>query len=116
MDLSLVNDLHNKIYTKCIRYTKEECLDLPETMNHLIPIKMSSKLEENYKEVQKKVIAEIDTVKGKYGVNILGILAQLTKLQQITTLCTLYLKRRIMLIFNLFMKTLFYRANKSFFL
>lgn len=87
-------DITRKIYSTCIRFTKEQVKDdleefygmevLTEHAYQIIKIPMSRRLTSLYNQVKKEVLAEIETMSGLTRLNIRSIFTKLLRLQQIT--------------------------------
>lgn len=74
-----------KIYNRCIRFTKGECLNLPSEIYQTIEIPLEGELKKIYKDVERKILSEIKTIKGTTSLKITSILTKLLRLQQITS-------------------------------
>ena len=72
------------IYQCCIRFEKNE-EDYPERTYQTIELPLDGKLKDIYKEVQKKVLSEIETKQGDTKLEVNNILTKLLRLQQITS-------------------------------
>jgi len=73
-----------RIFDICIRKTKEECLDLPKQIFSIRDINMDEDFEKIYREVEKHVLAEVETMDGTSILEVNNILTKLLRLQQIT--------------------------------
>jgi len=58
----LENWLNKKVYSRALRYTSEECLDLMEPERHRIVVDMPSNVEKFYKELVSNRVAEIGSM------------------------------------------------------
>lgn len=76
--------LNKIIFEQCIQIKKEECHDLPPQIFSAIEVPLGE-AENIYKEVEKKILSDIDTIDGPIQLRINSILTKLIKLQQITS-------------------------------
>lgn len=80
-----LDDLHNKIYAKAIRVTKDETLDLPPLVQSTYPVDLSPKQKKYYKELQRDLVSYVSE-KGKEGAVVAQTaMAKALRLQQIVT-------------------------------
>lgn len=76
-------EISDKMYTRAIRYLKEECLDLPDAIH--MPdtiVTLSDEQDRAYREMQENLCAEIE---GNKQIKISHILTLMLKLNQITS-------------------------------
>ncbi len=82
----LYPELNKKIYSKALRVTKKECLDLPPLVKQVIEVELSSEQMKLYKEMERDLITFIQNSKEEKS----AVIAQLAvtkalRLQQIVT-------------------------------
>jgi len=76
-------EISDKMYTRAIRYLKEECLDLPDAItmpDHIVTL--SDEQDKAYREMQENLCAQIE---GNKEIRISHILTLMLKLNQITS-------------------------------
>lgn len=73
------------IYESCIRFKKEECLDLPPKIFNSIYIEPTPYTQDTYEEVERHVIAEIMAESGTATLTIKSIFTRIIRLQQLTS-------------------------------
>jgi len=76
-----LDELQQKIYKTAIRFTKKECLDLPDKVYEVKQFSLNKEEQKVYNDVKKKILVEIE---GKQLRTSL-IITKLIKLSQITT-------------------------------
>jgi len=74
-------EIQRMVYTSAIRYTKEQCLDLPEKIFQQRYVSMTAKQAKMYKDMSDQLIAEIED--GEYTSAAL-VVTKLIRLSQIT--------------------------------
>jgi len=78
-------ELAEKIFTRCIRFKKEEVLpELPEKIFQTIVVNLEPDLRAEYNELRSQIKSELSTVTGKTALEISNILVKLIRLQQFT--------------------------------
>ena len=75
-----LDDLHEKFYTVAHRVTKEEALDLPETVDEKMTFELSPSAQKIYNSVEGSFKTQID----KGTITAANALVELLRLQQIT--------------------------------
>lgn len=84
--LDKINIIRAKINESCIIKTKKEAnLELPDQIFQTIELILDEELGEIYRDVEKKVLSEIETAQGQSEVTINNIMTRLLRLQQITS-------------------------------
>ena len=73
--------LQKKIYSCSLRFTKEQCLDLPDKMYEKKYVTMNKEEEKLYKEIKENILLEI----GKEKISATIVLTKLMKLSQVTS-------------------------------
>ena len=76
-----LDELHKKIFSVALRFTKEQCLDLPEKIYEVKKFDLNQQEQDLYKQIKKNIFTEI------MGKQISAQLAitKLTKLLQVTS-------------------------------
>jgi len=76
-----MDQLRDKIFQCAIRFTKKDCLDLPEKVYEILRIDMEPNQRKAYEEMRRNLITE---VKGK-TMSVALLITKLVRLQQITS-------------------------------
>lgn len=76
-----MSELSDLIQPHCVRYRKEDCLDLPEKIYKTIPVQLTKEQRKLYSSMDKDGIAEFDS----FEVLAPTRLSRLTKMQQIVS-------------------------------
>ena len=77
-----IDDIKRKVANKGVRFTKKECLDLPEKTYKLEPVRMTPKQKEMYEQIYNMEIVKLDQLGAR--VTVKHILTVTMKLQQVT--------------------------------
>ena len=78
-------ELNQKIYTKCTKADKDECLDLPPLIKQQIPLEMTSKQAKLYKEMKRDLITFLETSEGNKAIVANAAVVKALRLMQITS-------------------------------
>lgn len=81
-----LDDIERKVQETASRVRKEDALDLPEEVDVVIPVTLSQKSRDIYRELNKRAIAEIEGLHGETGVALSRVVVtNLLRLQQVTS-------------------------------
>ena len=76
----MLNDFLRRLHSIAYRVTKEECLDLPETTEEVIPVTLEPKAMRIYEELEKDSVAELRGGE----ITAMNVLTKLLRLSQVT--------------------------------
>ena len=78
-------ELQNKIYSKAIRVTKDECLDLPPLINKTYPVDLGKKQKKYYDQMQRDFLTWVEESE-QQGIAVAQLaVTKALRLQQIVT-------------------------------
>ena len=73
-------DFLTRLHSRAFRVTKEECLDLPETIDEVRSVSLEPSAMKIYRDIEKECYAELEGSE----VSVLNVLSRLLRLSQIT--------------------------------
>lgn len=74
------SDFLTRLHSRAFRVTKEECLDLPETIDEVRSVSLEPSAMKIYRDIEKECYAELEGSE----VSVLNVLSRLLRLSQIT--------------------------------
>ena len=76
--------LQKGMYENCIRFTRDILDNAPDRVYDTLIVPINS-IEDNYNDIKRKIMSEIETMKGTVTLQINNILTKLLRLQQVTS-------------------------------
>lgn len=76
-----LDELHRRFYTRALRVTKAEALDLPAETHQRVAVFLSPKALRHYRELMEELQTEIE----QQSINASNVLVKLLRIQQITS-------------------------------